>query len=915
MAREVFGQSGLGQDDMAQIWYVLRAVEETEGLLLVLLTIVSHASRPRTLADMDNRGKLNIQEFHVAMALIYRRLNGNDMPAVLPAELVPASSKDLDSNVDFLKSLLRNDTNSRSTSTDPSYAKTRSFNDASPAGGERKKDGTVYKHDEDRELGKTYKSSSRHLDRSSVRTGKESASDDLAQIKRDLANTSSRLDDRLEERGRRDEEDELLDEEMDDLKRRVRRIKDDIEYVSSGRPTSQKDEERRKLERELLHIAHEKIPDVERRIEERDERKKRDEREGVRARDRRNDRYGGRYEDRRDDDDRDRGYRGSYDRENRDYRDRSRDRYDSYGSSSRDRPRSPPPAPAPPAHSLAAPAAPPAPPKPTASPAPVGQTREQRLAEARARALQKLEDRKRALGLGSAEPDVPAVDSSVSERIEREKREAEEAGKRAEEDRAKKEADRRARLEAEKGGPAKPAAAPVPAPPAPPAGGAPAVTPKAAPPPPKPRSILKSRAPAPPPSKAEAPPPPPAATAEEEKEDEEDPVERQLREREERLKKNAADRAARLAALEAQEEEERKAEEAFNARRQQAKSSATSTPPAPKSPEPSSALAVPAAAVAQASTTPTGGSLGSHNPFAKFSAAGGAGTSAAASPAAPDAAKFFKPPTPTFTPPPMAAPVAKAPTKKFVPTPADDEDWDVIEDKGNESDSSDDYDTAKRRKAELAKALFGGIMPSSSPAPSSNPPSAAPTPAPAAGASPTDSVPPKNPMLAALGGGSAGPAARGGLFAAIQGGAKLKKAVTVDKSTPAVTGAVVGDAAPPAHISDVPRALSPPPSPPAEHEPVSANANRQSVDWYAGLAANAPSGASAPTSLPAQVEEDEDEDAHANRQGSQAPVGELDGVDMSVSLRVRTLFSYDGQRPEDLCQSLGVLLSHIWLRG
>ena len=68
---------------------------------------------------MDNRGKLNIQEFHVAMALIYRRLNGNDLPVVLPPELVPASSKDLDQKVAFLKSLFRNDTNSRSTSTDP----------------------------------------------------------------------------------------------------------------------------------------------------------------------------------------------------------------------------------------------------------------------------------------------------------------------------------------------------------------------------------------------------------------------------------------------------------------------------------------------------------------------------------------------------------------------------------------------------------------------------------------------------------------------------------------------------------------------------------------------------------------------------------------------------------------------------
>lgn len=865
---------------------------------------------------MDNRGKLNIQEFHVAMALIYRRLNGNDMPAVLPAELVPASSKDLDSNVDFLKSLLRNDTNVRSTSAEPSYAKTRSFNDGSPAGGvsagDRKKDGTVYKHDEDRELGKTYKSSSRHLDRASVRTGAESASDELAHLKRELADTSSRLDGRLDERERRDEEDELLDEELDDLKRRVRRVKDDIDYVSSGRPTAQKDGERRKLERELLHLAHEKLPEVERRIAERDERKKRDEREGVRARDRRNDRYG-RYDERdRGGDDDDRGYlRGSYDR------DRSRDRYDPYASSrggerERERPRSPPPAPAPPAHSLAAPSAPPAPPKPTASPAPVGQTREQRLADARARALQKLEDRKRALGLGSSEPDVPAVDASVSERLEREKKEAEAAGKRAEEERARKEEVRRARLEAEKGGP------PVPAPPAPPANGAPAVASKAAPPPPKPRSILKTRAPAPPTPKAAAPaaaaaPPLPAAAPAPEA-DEEDPVERQLREREERLKKTAADRAARLAALEAQEEEERKAEEAFAARRSAKQASATSTPPAPKSPEPT-ALAVPAAAVAQAATSPAA-SLGSHNPFAKFSAAGGAGSPAAAPASTADAAKpnpFFKPPTPAFTPPPMAAPVAKAPVKKFVPTPADEDDWDVIEDKANESDSSDDYDTAKRRKAELAKALFGGIMPSASPAPSSsNPPSASATPAPASASSPTTAAaPPKNPMLAALGGGSPTDAgSRGGLFAAIQGGARLKKAVTVDKSAPAVTGAVVGgDAAPPAHIGEVARAVSPPPAAPAPAEgaspaaePASANPNRQSTDWYAGLAANAPSGASAATSLPAQAEEDEDAADEAAPREAQAPVNALEGVDTSVQLRVRTLFTYDGQRPEDLCE-------------
>lgn len=44
-ALEVFAQSGLDKPDLARIW---------------------------TLADIDDRGKLNLAEFHVAMGLIYR---------------------------------------------------------------------------------------------------------------------------------------------------------------------------------------------------------------------------------------------------------------------------------------------------------------------------------------------------------------------------------------------------------------------------------------------------------------------------------------------------------------------------------------------------------------------------------------------------------------------------------------------------------------------------------------------------------------------------------------------------------------------------------------------------------------------------------------------------------------------------
>merc|ERR1719487_181433 len=88
MAKEVFGQAGLGTDELMAIW---------------------------NLADVNDRGKLNIDEFHVAMGLIYRRLNGNPIPTTLPAEMAPPSARDLEDSANFLTSLLKNDTNRRAT--------------------------------------------------------------------------------------------------------------------------------------------------------------------------------------------------------------------------------------------------------------------------------------------------------------------------------------------------------------------------------------------------------------------------------------------------------------------------------------------------------------------------------------------------------------------------------------------------------------------------------------------------------------------------------------------------------------------------------------------------------------------------------------------------------------------------------
>jgi hypothetical protein len=176
------------------------------------------------------------------------------------------------------------------------------------------------------------------VDRSAVRSNSETESPaaDLSDMKKQLENTAKMLDRASEENASRTAEDEALDREMSDLKYRVKRVQEDLEYVSRGPKTSGKDEERRRLERELLKLMHERVPEVERKIEDREKRKEREKREWTRVRDRRNDRFG-RYDDesdrsytplrRYDDDDGERPYsRVSYDRDDRPYRrDRSRD--------------------------------------------------------------------------------------------------------------------------------------------------------------------------------------------------------------------------------------------------------------------------------------------------------------------------------------------------------------------------------------------------------------------------------------------------------------------------------------------------------------------------------------------------------------------------------------------------------------
>lgn len=117
----------------------------------------------RALSDPNNQGKLNLDEFAVAMHLIYRKLNGYNVPETLPPELIPPSTRDLTDSVDQLKKTILEDiakkrylNNFRST---PSESPTsRSFSTpVSPSINRKKKE----EDDDDKEVG--YVSSARRM--------------------------------------------------------------------------------------------------------------------------------------------------------------------------------------------------------------------------------------------------------------------------------------------------------------------------------------------------------------------------------------------------------------------------------------------------------------------------------------------------------------------------------------------------------------------------------------------------------------------------------------------------------------------------------------------------------------------------------------------------------------------------------
>lgn len=612
-------------------------------------------------------------------------------------------------------------------------------------------------------------------------------------------------------------------------------------------------------------------------------------------------------------------------------------------------------------------------------------TPEERKAFVQAEAQRRTQERMRALGLHTSTTPTPEF-SDVSDRLAQEKREAEEkalAAEKAEADRIRIRQERLANEKALKEGTSPTISTPSAA------STIPAPTPKSTPKPTPP--VPKSRAPAPPPPRkppiarppvvARSPVPPPApvivAPPAPPPAPEVDPEEERLLAKEAELKKKREAREARIRELERQEEEEaREAELEFQKRkearqRSAAPSPAVSTPSAP-APPPSRVAVSPAPppppapevtspapplppSAPPAAATPS--DKPSTNPFNRFLGDPSAATpSPAASVSAPNGGTnpFFRsttaPPPSTGVPPKSSTPVSVKTHYNTAPAD-DDDDWDAVIEKEEDDSSDDEFSGSRDKRKNLAEKFFGNILPPARPqsagpvagASSSQPQTPVhaaavsipdPPPAPPAPSAPPAPPAPPAPSTSALPPPAAA-AGRGALFDAIQGGARLRKTTVInDRSSTGLAGRVIGDTAPPPHITAASLTSSPspqmrsselePPSPPRAFEENDRANSRLSVAWYGGLAAD--HGELRDLTLPSMVEE-EDEPEPAPRvvphiqvesvgDGHDDP---MEDVDRSVGesahfnavpktsepfleYRVRSLYPYEGQRVEDLCK-------------
>lgn len=255
VAIEVMGQSGLPKPDLEKIW---------------------------TLSDPGNRGRLDMDEFAVAMHLIYRKLNGYPVPNQLPPELVPPSTRNFSNSIDTVKSLLSKDAEQRKSSgsflqpqkTGVSYLKNHSFRTDSNGITPGRKDATIFRNNDD-DVG--YRSSARRRVGGGGRTpspaqstspSSERSSDELSieQMRKKIREKQVLLDaiDFKDENAA--EEDDALDRrdrrEAEDLYRRIRRIQEDIDsHPSSAFRDVDSSAERRALKRQLQRLT-DRLPEL-----------------------------------------------------------------------------------------------------------------------------------------------------------------------------------------------------------------------------------------------------------------------------------------------------------------------------------------------------------------------------------------------------------------------------------------------------------------------------------------------------------------------------------------------------------------------------------------------------------------------------------------------------------------------------
>ena len=251
-AIELMGQSGLPKSDLEKIW---------------------------TLSDPSNKGRLDIDEFAVAMHLMYRRLNGYPVPNRLPPELVPPSTKTLNDSIGTMKSLLSQDAQSRKggggalhpQNTGVSYLKSHSFRAGSSGPGTRK-DATVFRNN-DEDFG--YKSSARRRVGAGGRTPSPSASvssagagddTDLNFLRKQLREKEvllEAIDFRDEAEADEDASLDRVDRRgAEDLKMRIRRTQEDIDHhPDTFFHTSDTQAERRALMRRLQRLT-DRLPEL-----------------------------------------------------------------------------------------------------------------------------------------------------------------------------------------------------------------------------------------------------------------------------------------------------------------------------------------------------------------------------------------------------------------------------------------------------------------------------------------------------------------------------------------------------------------------------------------------------------------------------------------------------------------------------